>query len=541
MDNSKTIKFAALAIALVLAVALILIGVIMISRRSSPGNETTSGETTREEDITTDISGDSGNMSETDIITDPSSYTALISDKLEIGDAGSENSHSLVLSGKSEKRIADTKTGTLEKRYNIISFEGKGAEAEWTMAPGRSTVDDYVLFEVAEVHQANLETFAYTVYVDGKEVYYRTYEQISSSPNRYFFAVLNSEISDPENVKLKIVSDTDNVFSISEVVAYADFFEKAGDQGVDGKLMLYLHSAESTDLAKTHINDFSGVSFDNFDLGLMFKISYFGLSNSEILEKLSGMISLASENNLPLQLMPTLSWGAPYDIPDGLGGSFSDVKYGQVLYNSRTGEWVDSTPNAYGSTPWESWGEPTLLNAQKTRISDIWQYVTGYLNNAFASGTYNLGVSTLIEYSVVYKGPLPQTSYYQMGVIDGGDFNPVVIAAAKADGVTLDPTDGLSYEEKKWMNEYQAKYVQSLADTYRSSYGTDPIIVDNGKVTYPTGQMMNNIFSHTVQWVDQTPSHGDLRISGWKSGIGTGFYEASEEFALIDDIRFYQY
>ncbi|MBP5255894.1 MAG: hypothetical protein J6Z80_02445 [Clostridia bacterium] len=543
MDKRKSIKLAALAVCLVLAVALILIGVVMISGRPQhgPGSDTSAGTTVGTEGNNTETSGEYGNMSESEIKTDPPSGTALISDRLEIGDGNSEKEHSLVLTGKASSRSAVTKTGTLEKGYSVISFEGKGSTAEWTMAPGRSEKDDYVLFEVSEVHQANLESFAYTVFVDGKEVYYRTYEQISSSPNHYFFAVLNSEISDPGNVKLKIVSDTDNVFSIYEVAAYADFFEKAKDQGVDGKLMFYLHSSESTDLAQTHINDFSGASYDNFDLGLMFKLSYFGLSNSEILEKLTGMISLASENKLPLQLMPSLSWGAPYDITDGRGGSFSDVKYGQVLYNSRTGEWVDSTPNAYGSTPWESWGEPTLLGAQKTRISDMWRYVTGYLNNSIASGNYALGVNTLIEHSVVFKGPLPQASFYTMGVIDGGDFNAAVIAAAKADGVALDPTDGLSYEEKKWMNEYQARYVQSLADTYQAAYGTDPIVVDNGKVTYPSSQMMNNIFSHTVQWVDQTPSHGDLRISGWKSGIGTGFYEASEEFALIDDIRFYQY
>jgi hypothetical protein len=142
------------------------------------------------------------------------------------------------------------------------------------------------------------------------------------------------------------------------------------------------------------------------------------------------------------------------------------VKYSQVLYNSLTGEWVDSTPNSYGNTQWCSWGEPTLLAAQQARIVSLWRRVTGYLANSMASGAYTHDVNTLLEHSVVYKGPIPQSKWYTMGDIDGGDFNPAVIAAAKADGVTLDPTDGLSYEEKKWMNEYQAKYVQALADVY---------------------------------------------------------------------------
>ncbi len=541
MDNGKKIKIAALSVALILAAALTGVGIIMISERSGPGTDTTGNAATSGDGTDTSHGPGDSSLPESDKSLNPADYTSVVSDRLMIGDAVSEAAHSLSLSDGASPGRADTKTGTLEKIYNVISFEKKGASAEWKMSVEKPGSAEYVLFEVAEVHDANLETLAYTVYVDGKEVYYRTYEQISSSPNRYFFAVLNSEIRDFSDISLKIVSDTGNRFNISEIIAYTDFFEKVRDQGLDGGLKLYLHSSDSLDTAKTHIDDFSNVSFENFSLGLMFKLNYFSYSNAEIAEKISGMISLAGEYGLPLQLMPSLSWSAPYDIADGRGGSFSDVKYGQVLYNSLTGELVDSTPNSYGNTPWETWGDPALLTAQKTRISDVWTYVKGYLNNALASRKFSVGVSTLIEHSVVYKGPLPQSSVYTMGLIDGGDFSASIVAAAKADGVTLDPTDGLSYREKLWMNEYQAKYVQSLADTYISSYGTDPVIVDNGKITYPTEQMMNNLFSHTVQWIDQTPSHGDLRISGWKSGIGNGFYEASEEFALIDDIRFYQY
>ncbi len=523
MNNNKIWIISILLILLILMLTMIAVGVVMIVRRGHGG--TTPGR-------------DSGTVTGD---LDPAGYAAVVNDRLRIGDGDSERDHGLTLSGAVKKDTLTAATGTRRDTYEVLSFSGKGAAAEWTMAFSDGGKADCVMLEIEEIHRDNLEVLAYTVYVDGRETYFRTYEQISSSPNHYFIAVDRADMADPSAVKVKIVSETDCVFSVSEVTGYTDFYEKLAAAGLDGTMRLYLHSSDSAELARQHLADFASADYSHFDLGLMFKLNYMTVSDEQAVEQISSFIAAAAKSGLPLQLMPTLSWAAPYDVADGLGGSFTDVRYGQVLYNSLTGEWVDSTPNAYGDTQWCSWGEPTLLTAQRERILSVFDRVTKYLYAAAADGRLKQPVSTLLEHSVVYKGPLPQSSIYTMGLIDGGDFNPVVIAAAKNDGIVLDPTDGLSYEEKKWMNEYQARYVQSLADIYQKAYGSDPIVIRNGEVLYPTGQRTNEIYSHTVQWIDQTPSHGDLRISGWKSGIGTGFYEACEEFALIDDIRFYQY
>ena len=533
--KSKTVKITGLLTLLVICIAMMAVGIALVLKKGkSPQSDKTSSETD-----SPNTEGTS-NMEDKDP-TDLSEYISAVADKIYAGNESDARSHGLKLSNTVSTVRMNAATGTISEDYNVWRFSGKGAFAEWTMNLGNGGSEEYVMLEIQEVHEANIETFGYTVYVDGEETYFRTYEQISSSPNHYFIAIRKSDISNLSNVTIRIESADDNPFSISKVWIYNEFFTNLANQGIDGSMMIYLHSADSLNLAKEHISDFSDMEYKNFDLGLMFKIGYMNDTDEEAVSKVVSYLNLAAENGMNLQFMPSLSWSAPYDIADGKGGSFTDVKYGQVLYNSLTGEWVDSTPNAYGNTQWCSWGNPTLLQAQTTRISNLWSLVTSYLYSFRASGKYTGNISTLIEHSVVYKGPMPQTSYYTMGEIDGGDFNPVVIAAAKADGIVLDPTDGLSYEEKKWMNEYQAKYIQALADVYNKVYGSDPILVNNGEVTYPTSLTSNNIFSHTVQWIDQTPSHGDLRISGWKSGIGNGFYEASEEFALIDDIRFYQY
>ncbi|MBE6636522.1 MAG: hypothetical protein E7618_01820 [Ruminococcaceae bacterium] len=525
MKDNKSKKIAALLILLVISIAMMAIGVVLVL------DQGTGAPSSGTED-TTDMGNDRIDLSE---------YEAIVSDSIRAGDELAATKHGLALSGNVKQETMTAATGTLSETFKVWRFAGKGSSAEWTMNFGDGGSEELVMLEIEEVHESNIEAFGYTVYVDGKETYFRTYEQISSSPNHYFIAVKRSDLSNPSQVTVKIVSADDKPFAIANVWGYTDFFASLEKQGIDGSLRLYLHSAGSVDTAKGHIADFSAYEYDNYQLGLMFKVNYMVDTDKVLLADVVSFINVAAEHNMDLQLMPTLSWTAPYDVADGLGGFFSDVKYGQVLYNSLTGEWVDSTPNSYGNTQWCSWGNEVLLKAQLARIRSLWDGVTRYLYGFRSSGLYTGQVSTLLEHSVVYKGPLPQSKFYTMGTIDGGDFNPSVIAAAKADGITLDPTDGLSYEEKKWMNEYQARYVQALANEYNAAYGSDPILVNNGKVTYPTSLTSNNIFSHTVQWIDQTPSHGDLRISGWKSGIGTGFYEASEEFSAIDDIRFYQY
>ena len=519
LEKKKIIAVAGILILMVAALAAAAIGIIMMKENAGPSGSSSTENRANDripEYINMDI--------------DVSSYSKAVAFTAGRPVSGE---------GYAEERKT-TLTGTRQLDFDVLTFFGRGANAEWIFDLSE-TVSDPIFFQVTEVHDADLRTFGYTILIDGSETYFRTYEPISSSPNCYFFAVRRSDVSDLKNVRVRIVGEGKNPFSIADVVAYRDIFSSFEEEGLSDKMTVYLHSAGSTDLAKQHAEDFSGAGFTNVVLGLMFKLNYMNDTDDNLISQLAGFVSVASENGMLLQLMPSLSWSQPNDCADGKGGSFTDVKYGQVLYNSLTGEYVDSTPNGYGSTQWCSWGHPDLLTAQGARIKSLWDRVNMQMNHFAANGIYTSALSTLIEHSVVYKGPLPQSAYYTMGAIDGGDFNPTLVLAAKADGVNLDPTDGLSYEEKLWMNSYQAKYVQNLADRYNEAYGTDPIIVSGDNVTYPTTQRADGIFSHTVQWIDQTPSHGDMRISGWKSGIGNNFYEASEEFPEIDDIRFYQY
>ena len=48
--------------------------------------------------------------------------------------------------------------------------------------------------------------------------------------------------------------------------------------------------------------------------------------------------------------MSAMYWSSSPYSPDGLGGSFSDLKYSQVLYNSVLDKTMASTPNVYSST-----------------------------------------------------------------------------------------------------------------------------------------------------------------------------------------------
>ena len=131
------------------------------------------------------------------------------------------------------------------------------------------------------------------------------------------------------------------------------------------------------------------------------------------------------------------------------------------------------------------------------------------------------------------------TGYYHESDFYGGDFSQEIIQLAKKRGITLDPTDGLSYEEKRFMYLIVAEMNQQQADTYRAALGRSPVVVKNGKVTLPTYQPTENMYSHGTQTADQWISYDD-RITGWMSGIGSGYWPSSENM-WFDDQRLYEY
>ncbi len=473
--------------------------------------------------------------------------TPVVADSLVIGSEASENAHALTLNG-AEKRNMIAATGTRKDSYAVVSFGAKGDSAAFTFhlsAPVPKNAGERIWFEVEEIHEETEQGFAYFAVVNGKTVYYRTYEQIASAPNHYFFSVARSEIADLSAVSVRFVSDCNAPFAISRVWAYTNFSELTEEQGIYSNLGVNIYSVESTSTATDRLKTYGNYNYRLYDIGAMFRLNYMVQETDAILTNLESFLTYAKDRQIPVQFMNSVYWSSSPYGPDGQGGNFGDTKYTQILYNSATGEYYRSTPNNYSSTNWLTSGNDTLNNACAEKIGLVFSQARETVNKLLSSGLDAQNVTWVMEWGVCYKGisssmsNVLRTAGISANPLDGGDFNPALVAKAAADGVALDPTDGLSYAEKHWLMDWTAQYNQALAEAYWTALGTDPVTVKNGTVTTPTAQTAERLFSHNVQWVNQNPAR-DMRISGWKGGVGSGFYSSSEDM-YFDDIRYYQY
>ena len=464
-----------------------------------------------------------------------------VADSLVVGDTASEASHGLTLTGADVRQMTAA-TGTLAEEYSVIFFSAMGERADFTFDLSQPVPEDGqepVLLEIREIHEALEQGFGYSVLVNGREVYFRTYEQIASAPNHYFVSVDRASIGDLSDVKISFVSECSTTFAISAVWAYTNFSELTEEQGVYQNMGIYLYSANSLETAAERVEPYQEYEYDLFDIGVMFRLDYMNLTVEAALEQLTNYVALSESWKMPVQIMPAMYWSSSPYGPDGQGGSFTDVKYSQVLYDSVNGVYYDTTPNVYSSTNWVTTGNDVLNNAAVDKLIAIFSRYADSLAIRTAKQEKNQLLQYVMEWGVCYKGMGTMTGVSGYGALDGGDYNSALIAKAAAQGVRLDPTDGLSYTEKLWLTNWHAAYNQMLADAYHTALSSDAVYVSGDTLVLPATQQTDHLFSHNVQWMNQNPSH-DLRISGWMSGIGTGFYSSSEDM-YFDDIRYYQY
>ena len=465
-----------------------------------------------------------------------------VADRVLIGDKSNESSHRLNLSGGAKKTSLVAATGTLSDTYSVIRFEGKGATATFTMdlsEPRPANKQLPMLLQVKEIHEPTTQAFGYTVYVNNEPVYFRTYEQIASAPNVYFIAVDLESISCPKTVEVKIVNEANTSFHIAEVVAYTTFYDLMETEDVYTKLGINFYNGTSTENALANIQSWPS-DYSMYETGIMLSLKYMNLNDTEAAATLKSYIDAAEQAGTRLQIMSAMYWSnSPY-APDGLGGNFSDLKYSQVLYNSALGLYSATTPNVYSNTQWVTTGSAVLNQAAVSKIKGFFSSFADSLAFMRARGTQTQPIDLVMEWGVCYKGFGTITGYEDYNNMDGADFHPELVEAAKADGVTLDPKDGLSYKEKRWLTDWHAAYNQMLADAYIEAMGNDAVLVSGDSIDLPDTQTIDHIFSHNVQWINQNPSWGDLTISGWQAGVGDGFYSSSEDM-YFDPVRFYQY
>lgn len=262
--------------------------------------------------------------------------------------------------------------------------------------------------------------------------------------------------------------------------------------------------------------------------GFSYEVQFASAQANRVREQFETCLKWSSEHNLPAMLGLVSWWsGTPRRVPDGLGGMFDDMKYQQVCYspdvevpeNPELKAFVGERYNLhYGLTVPNHWSCPWL-----TMNSDHFnQYRCKRLVEAAALLREVCGGDcSWIDSLYLDNEPRYWDTECEAGNPKAGrqgrtvwaDFNPLVIEAARRDGVDLNPNDGLSNEELAWLHRNVGRYNQLMVDGVRKALWPHSLIRDMP------------VYTHTLQHKHSFPG-GDighpLSEWGYADGARTG-------------------
>ncbi len=198
---------------------------------------------------------------------------------------------------------------------------------------------------------------------------------------------------------------------------------------------------------------------------------------------------LVAKHDLRLQLSLSATWaGTP-------GQPWRGPEYQQIVYSKTDRTWDKgirslgppydrdvhygfSYPNMWSNCPWLSVTHPALRAFKRERLR---QAATLLKHVARDRLTLLMGDNEPAYWG--YQMWFPDAPY---ATINGGarrlypiaDVGPTPVAAAKRDGVTLDPTDGLDQTERAWLARHLSESLQDSYDVLTDVLGPDaPIYV----------------------------------------------------------------
>ena len=451
-----------------------------------------------------------------------------ISDQLVFGNAVSESAHGLkVASGESRVVQIDSKLSVLERRYIARELKGRDATLEFDLkippAELRASKTPLTL-EFREIHNRQTGVFGYRIFVSGKEVYFRNYEEAGSGPNHFFVEVDRAMVPADGRMRVRIQSESGIPFCLAEVWAYSDFASLAASQDIEpGKMGFILGlSAElagvPVDLKKNPDQKMKVVEaleqkyggLQSYELGLMGSVAYTLRSRPEGQKSIDDTLEISAATGLPYHLMFSSWWGGAATGMDGRGGYFSDLQYEGVSYNAETKTYNPSFPNQWGSSLWPTRNDPHLNKINNLRIERLTRYLVD------RRATMELG-----------RAKLPTgVIYAEMGPGYGLEANQQTRELAKRDGITLDPEDGISREEAEWALKNYGAYFAQQVPAYRAGLGRGTIKVDNGKVEFPSDPVFDNIYTHGF-WGIGGPLN-DPKFAFWQANLNEGMWNSGE-------------
>ena len=457
----------------------------------------------------------------------------------EVIDCGDPQAPVMASDGVKIDRI-ETEMGSFREAFAVRTVSRKGSTMQCQVPVKEGTKS--LILEIQEIHNRRPDAFGYTVLVNGEEVYFRTYQELGAGPNHYFVEVPAESLKHGGPLDITLRHDGGGAFSIGKIRAHADFFEKvAGPEGVfrpmalifptssirlDGESETSRHQGVEAELQRVKkmkelysgFQDYGPVGFLNFAGG------YGHIDPAEGNNQLLEQIGYSSATGMPgLWIVNGTGWGGKPTGADGLGGYFSDIQYTHTSYDPATGTYRASWPNMWSNTPGAALRNPVMNAFLEKRF----QQLMGGIQEQLAR--------------LRLEGRAAQPMIVREFAPASGEISQAVIESAAKDGVTLDPSDGMSFDERLWMHRDAVRTWQEFADSSQRNVGRDIAIVDQGKLVLPEEQFFHNLYAHPDFLTDRPMN--DPRWGGGQHGMVDGLWSSGEmgEGVNFRDIAMYDY
>ncbi|THF76556.1 S-layer homology domain-containing protein [Cohnella fermenti] len=441
----------------------------------------------------------SGNGASPESPSEPDPLVAKVS-MLQFGQENEEDLADLVATGSGGTAVVEANVGELHNSYDVRYMEGVGSTIAFTLHGLKP--NEPATVELEEIHQRNPEAFAYTVLANGQEVYFRTYREASAGPNHLFVELDAAVVGNATSVTLTLRNETATRVHFARVWAYSDFADLLEEEQIYRPMTVGLFKPNiswndyAADLALLNGLKATYADYEMYRISVVFDILYMHWSSEEMKRRLDYLIRLSADSGLAIHLSVDAWWDGTPAGPDGLGGYWRDLPYQQVVYDpldtDGRGNWKLTTPNVYGNTPWLTMNNAHYNEVREEKIRSVTSYLSQRTGEMKAEGEELPPIVVFTENEPWYW-PYFAFNRSPQGA---GDFGPEVIAAAAADGLTLDPTDGLSVLELRWLARNMNNYIADTAQAMADGYGYNAIVVDNGQVTYPDSQLIENAYTH---------------------------------------------
>lgn len=408
----------------------------------------------------------------------------------------------LKITGTSETKQVSVLVGDNDSTYTVRTLKGYGSEMEFIISG--VTPNTVTMLDMEEIHLRQDVALSYSVFVNGTEVFARTYEPIADGPNHAFFDIPAELVGNSDSITVRLVNRSDAEVRFRRVWAISDPEGMADRQGISKKmdvvLMLnYTPNNLNYPYLKALVESYQCDGM--YNVGLCWEINYLQWGKEKTELYLNNVITASLQTGATLYLGINSWWAGTPSGPDGLGGMWQDVPYQQITWDpknsDRRGHWQLSSPNEWSDTPWLSMNNDHYNAVRVERIKETVEFIQ--LRTAeLALAGQNLPAIHLYTENEPYYWPINWTQFdFEKNPNGVGDFSSWVVADAAKEGIRLDPTDGLSKEEAFWLYRNLNTYISEVGSAMAEGLGHNYITVKDGVVNYPTNQMVLDAYSHT--------------------------------------------